>query len=419
MIDLILDAIKEAGIEKYRITDTETAAMEAFFVKKRLDLKRRKDNRRISITVYKPFKNEKGDMLGSADIFVFPGIERDELVKKLKDAYFAAGFVANPAYDFGKAQKGQVTKEVPELEKGLEEMSEALFEADKDESAFINSAEVFVSTSKKHIIISNGTDVTYNNFRVKGEFVAQCKEPQDVETYMDFAYDALDTEALKKLAAETLETTKARAKAKEAPKAGKYRVIISGRYVKDIFNFYAALSSDAFIYAKYSKFKVGDAVQGEDIKGDKFNMTLKALAPYSDEGIPMKDLKLLENGVLKALHGPKRFASYLGIEATGIYDAFAVEPGSVSFEDMKKEPYLNIVNFSDFQMNEMNGSFGGEIRLAFLYDGEKVTPVTGGSINGNFIELQKEARISKEIQKQLDYEGPYAICFDGINVAGR
>ena len=86
---------------------------------------------------------------------------------------------------------------------------------------------------------------------------------------------------------------------------------------------------------------------------------------------------------------------------------------------MKKEPYLNIVNFSDFQLNEMNGSFGGEIRLAFLFDGEKVTPVTGGSINGNFIELQKNARISKETQKQLDYEGPYAICFENINVAGK
>ncbi|MBP5185115.1 MAG: hypothetical protein J6113_08410, partial [Lachnospiraceae bacterium] len=399
--------------------DTFTESAEAFFVKKRLDLKRRKENRRIAITVFSNFSNEKGEMKGFADIFVFPGIDKEELVKKLRDAKYAAGFVANPTYDLGKAEKGSVLKNLPDIEEGLMTMSKALFSADTGESAFVNSAEVFATKKRTNIIMSNGTDVTYNSFRISGEFVAQCKEPQDVETYMDFAYDGLDTESLKKLVAETLETTLARAKATEAPKAGKYRVMISGRYVKDIFGFYEALSSDAFIYAKYSKFKVGDAVQGSDVTGDKFNMSLKALEPFSSEGIRMKDLKLLKDGVLLATHGPKRFAHYLGVEATGNYSAFTVEPGTVSIEEMKKEPYLNIVNFSDFQLNEMNGSFGGEIRLAFLFDGEKVTPVTGGSINGNFIELQKNARISKETQKQLDYEGPYAICFESINVAGK
>ena len=86
---------------------------------------------------------------------------------------------------------------------------------------------------------------------------------------------------------------------------------------------------------------------------------------------------------------------------------------------MKKEPYLQVVNFSDFQMDDFTGHFGGEIRLAFLFDGEKVTPVTGGSINGSIIDSQSSMLLSKEMQVEDGYEGPLAVCFDNIPVAGE
>ena len=109
---------------------------------------------------------------------------------------------------------------------------------------------------------------------------------------------------------------------------------------------------------------------------------------------------------------------YIGIEPTGFYGSMLVQPGEVSIEEMKKEPYLWVVNFSDFQMDDFTGHFGGEIRLAFLYDGEKVTCVTGGSINGNLLECQTKLKLSKEMQKEAEFEGPYAICFEDIPVAG-
>ena len=85
---------------------------------------------------------------------------------------------------------------------------------------------------------------------------------------------------------------------------------------------------------------------------------------------------------------------------------------------MRSEPYLEVVNFSDFQMSAETGNFGGEIRLAFLYDGEKVTPITGGSINGNILEAQKHLVFSKEMQTEKDFEGPKAVCVGKVNVAG-
>ena len=56
--------------------------------------------------------------------------------------------------------------------------------------------------------------------------------------------------------------------------------------------------------------------------------------------------------------------------------------------------------------------------MAFLYDGEKVTPVTGGSISGNIFEAQKSLRFSKELQVEKNFEGPKAVCMDKVSVAG-
>ena len=113
-----------------------------------------------------------------------------------------------------------------------------------------------------------------------------------------------------------------------------------------------------------------------------------------------------------------RFSRYLGVEPTGFFGSANVAPGSMSVEDMKKDPYLWVVNFSDFQLDDFTGHFGGEIRLAFLYDGEKVTPVTGGSINGSIIDSQTNMHFSKEIQRSANFTGPYAMCFEDVPVAG-
>ena len=159
--------------------------------------------------------------------------------------------------------------------------------------------------------------------------------------------------------------------------------------------------------------------QGEKVQGEKLNITLHASNPYSSEGIPMKDLTLLKEGELKAIHGNARFAYYLGVEPTGIYSAVKLDNGTKAFEEMKKEPYLYVVSFSDFSMDSLSGYFGGEIRLAYLSDGEKVTPVTGGSVSGNLLELQKDMAFSTERYKDKDYDGPFAVEFHGVAVAGK
>ena len=82
------------------------------------------------------------------------------------------------------------------LEDVMKKYVEALYAADCDDKAFINTAEFFVKKLTKHIINSNGVDLSYIKYSVEGEFVAQCKEPQDVETYQSFKFEGLDTDEL-------------------------------------------------------------------------------------------------------------------------------------------------------------------------------------------------------------------------------
>ena len=196
-------------------------------------------------------------------------------------------------------------------------------------------------------------------------------------------------------------------------------VPVVGKNVRTLIDFYMDRSSSGMVYPGYSNYQAGMDVQGEKVQGEKLNITLHASNPYSSEGIPMKDLTLLKEGELKAIHGNARFAYYLGVEPTGIYSAVKLDNGTKTLEEMKKEPYLYVVSFSDFSMDSLSGYFGGEIRLAYLFDGEKVTPVTGGSVSGNLLELQKDMAFSTERYKDKDYDGPFAVEFHGVAVAGK
>ena len=423
MTEQILSALKKCGIEDYQITITKVESAELFFIKKELDMQRSKNVRKADVSIFRVFEEGENRFRGVASVKVQENQTQQELEKCFSDAFYAAGFVKNKYYDLYAGKKWGMT-EVESLlsDKTLSEIAggfaQALFAEDVNEEVFLNSAEVFAYRYTTHILSSQGVDVEYRKTYVKGEFVVQCIDGQDVETYQDFMYNDWNVDALREKVRSTMELTKARAKAKTAPTAGEYRLILSGGYVDELFSYYVSRASSSTIYPKYSSFSVGCDVQGEEVLKDRVNLTLTTTVPFSNEGIPMKELEMVKNGKLQVIHGGNRFAQYLGIEPTGFFDGCRVGAGEVSLAEMKSQPYLEVVNFSDFQMDSFTGHFGGEIRLTFLYDGEKVVPVTGGSVNGNIFEAQKNFVFSKELQVEKNFEGPKAVAMDKVSVAG-
>lgn len=423
MLDNILAALQRNHIEHYLINEVTKESVELFFIRKKLDIRREKKVHNYSVTVYRDFEKNEKAMRGSSAVGVYNGMTEEELNQAIQDAYFAASFVCNPYYELPQGGKEAFIASSSALSKQtLAEsamiMTEALFAEDTNTDVYLNSAELFLEKSVIHIINSRGIDVSYDEYIASGEFVAQCPTPADVETYQNFHYTEVDTAALREKVKAVLETTKARAVAKEAPKSGEYKVIISGPFVGTIFDYYVDRSSASLIYPGYSNYTAGCKVQGENVIGDHLSVELIASQPYSSEGIKLVNRPLITDGELNTIHGNGRFSYYLNIEPTGTYNHLKVCGGSKSFAQMKTGKYLHIVNFSDFQMDEFSGHFGGEIRLAFLCDGDTVTPVTGGSINGSILETQGNMTLSAELQKEKGYEGPLAIAFEKINVAG-
>ena len=121
----------------------------------------------------------------------------------------------------------------------------------------------------------------------------QAKEPEDVELYGDFAYTELNTDALTEKVKEALMFVRDRAHAQKILKSGTYDLLLTDENVMQTLWFFGERAAAHMIYPGYSTWKIGDDVQG-DTNGERVTITLRALAPYSTEGIPMRDRKLLE-----------------------------------------------------------------------------------------------------------------------------
>lgn len=424
MKERILSALRQCGIETWRINETIEETSELFFVRQQLDTRRTKDVRKYELTVFREAEGPDGQrLLGTTSVPLTASMDDAQLTDALQSAYYAAQFAANPCYELPDPVQAPLARKTGELsEAPLAEsagkMVKALFAADVHEDAFINSAELFVSRVSCHILSSNGTDVSYTDAKVSGEFVVQCREPEDVEIHNIYSYDALDAKALTGKVAEALDFVRDRARAQRVLKSGSYDVVLSGSAVREVLSYYVQRSGAQAVYMKYSTWQHGEAVQGEDIPGERLDLTLVATTPYSEEGIPMADLPLLRDGRLEAYHGPNRFCRYLGVKPTGTYQKLLCANGSQSFAELKKGPCLWAVTFSDFQMDAASGHFGGEIRLAYLIDGGTVTPVTGGSINGSILEAQKSLTFSTERYVTASYDGPYALWLKDVRIAG-
>ncbi len=418
--------MSRCGVSLWRINQREEETAELFFVKKQLDTRRIKDVRKYEVTVFRDVEAKDGGRpsRGFTSVMLIASMDDERLDEALKGAYYAAQFAANPYFDLPDPVQAPMVEKTGELAQAplaqsAGKMAKALFAPDVHQDAFVNSAEIFVVRSACRIVSSEGTDVSYTDARVNGEFVVQCREPEDVEMHNTFEYDELNGEALSAKVAEALTFVRDRARAQKILKSGKYDLVLSGNAVAEVLSYYADRSSAGMVYAKYSTWRQGEDVQGET-QGERLDLTLRAFHPYSPEGIPTGvDLPLLEGGKLLTWHGPNRFCRYLGIKPTGDYRRLVCANGTASFESLKKGPCLWAVTFSDFQMDEMSGHFGGEIRLAYLIEEDgKVTPVTGGSVNGSILEAQKDLAFSTDRYLTARYDGPYAMRLKGVSIAG-
>ena len=422
MFEKIKNALKENAIEVYTVKEITTESAELFFIRHDLDMRRMKNVTSYSVTVFRDFEANGKKMRGSSDAVIAPGSTGEEIRSDLAKAYDAAKNAGNPFFELYQGKTEEPLPDKSTLAKyDVAEIATlfagAAFQADVDEDAFLNSLEVFAERTTVRFLSSAGFSIGYQKSVVKGEFITQCKKGQDVEQYFEFEYDERTPEALTEKVHEALQVVKDRAKAKENPASGTYDVVLSGENLRELLWYYFAQTATAMVFPHYSGAEVGKSIQGENITGEALNLCAVPALPYSREGVPMKERQLLKDGVVEFLHGDTQFAYYMGIEPTGLYQGGRLENGTVAFDELKKG-CLYPVSFSDFRVDPISGEFGGEMRLAYYFDGDEVKILTGGSVNGRIPEIQAGMVFSLERYRDARYEGPFAVKIANVAVAG-
>lgn len=413
MTEKILNILKAKNIDKYVINDETRVSYEMFFIKKKVDLTRANNVNVVTLTVYRDYDEGDKKFTGSSSVFIYPQNTDEEIASIIDEAYNSAKYIKNKYFELPNGSKDKVMYE-GELSKhtladNAINMAKALYAADNREDAWINSAEFFAIKKNVNIITSNGADCSYEEYLVKGEYVTQSKKNgNDVELYNSFEFDSLECEELTAQCKEALEAVADRAVAEQSPEdLSGIPIVLCNKTLGSFLGFYAERAHAAYIYPGYSDYKVGMQVC-DKLESEKPNMNLLSKTPFSSDGVRKSEKEFIKDGELKCIHGTNRFLYYLGEEMTGGFDKIRMFNGNTSEEDFKKSPYVLVKYFSDFQMDAMDGHFGGEFRLAYYWDGEKMHIITGGTVSGNIL-TAKSMKYSVERYKDANYEGPKMI----------
>ena len=425
MENFILDLLKKSGADGWAVRDEVRTGWEFYFIRHRLDQNRVRDTEHITLTVYKAFEEEGKKFLGSASAELAPTATEAEAEKLIRSLLFEAGLIRNPAYALNPPCGEPAAMQQPDVKAIAGDFLRAMRSVEEDESADINSYEIFTDSVCRRLVTSTGIDVTDVYPASMAEVVVNARdEKREIELYRMYRSGSCDAAGLKANVAETLRFGRDKLRAEKTPALGRCDVVFSTDDALQLYGYYIDRMSAGMIYQGISDCEIGKAV-AEDKGGDK--LTIRAVrtlensshnGAFDAEGAPVRDMTLISGGVAEHFYGSQMFSQYIGLKDSFIPGNFVVEGGESTAAELRTGRYLEIVEFSDFQVSPMNGDIAGEIRLGYLHDGESVTVVEGGSVSGTMRELGGAMRFSKEQKQYNNYLIPAVTRLYGVSITG-
>jgi len=435
MLDTLLTTLKHIDEVEYLITQTKTSRVESYNIKQQSEMAREVEVTQLMLTLYVVFEEDGQKYRGSYSTEIHPDTSEEELCKIIEQGVFAAGFVKNAYYPLAMPTPAdRTTPQDIDIAKTLSDL-QATFHAQNKQADIAGPiaphlcySEFFITRDDKRVINSNGVDITYTTYTGFIETAIHApgsgKEIEICEAY-NFSLDPATNKAmLEARLAKLFSTAAQKAIAKPTPQVGDINILLSGECLETFFSYYRSLANARLVYQQLSTFKEGTYVQGSN-SCDRITLTLDPALPssslsrpYDDDGLPLTAHTIIQDGKLLKYSGDTRFASYLDIAPTGNIINMCVSGGTATDAQLKSEPYLELVSFSDFQVNPVTGDFGSEIRLGYYYDGTAIIPLTGGSISGNMANVHDTLRMSVSKAQYNNYHGPATISLRGATISG-
>ena len=425
MENFILELLKKSGADGWAVRDEIRTGWEFYFIRHRLDQNRVRDTEHITLTVYKAFEEEGKKFLGSASAELAPTATEAEAEKLIRSLLFEAGLIRNPAYALNPPCGEPAAMQEPDVKAIAGDFLRAMRSVEENESADINSYEIFTDSVCRRLVTSTGIDVTDVYPASMAEVVVNARdEKREIELYRMYRSGSCDAAGLKANVAETLRFGRDKLRAEKTPALGRCDVVFSTDDALQLYGYYIDRMSAGMIYQGISNCEIGKRV-AEDQGGDALSVrAVRTLdnsshnGAFDAEGAPVRDMTLISGGVAEQFYGSQMFSQYIGLKDSFIPGNFVVEGGESSAAELRTGRYLEIVEFSDFQVSPMNGDIAGEIRLGYLHDGESVTVVEGGSVSGTMRELGGAMRFSKEQKQYNNYLIPAVTRLYGVSITG-
>ena len=415
---------QNGDLSGWRVNETATISYELFFVHRKLETVRATDTVSTNVTVYVDHDGKKGD--SSFDISA--AMTESDIKQKIETAVRRAKLVYNEPYELPEG--GEENAELPSNMKDRDpkelgqQIADAVFAADTVPGGSINACEIFLYRDTVRVINSRGVNKTQQKHWVMIEAIPTFTEgTESVELYEDYRFTEFDSNRVTAEIARRMAEARDRFAAKKPAVPMEINVLLRPQEISELLELLADDLNYGTVYMHANLHKTGDDLQQDD-GGDKLTVTMKAQVPGSEQsasfdadGAAFIDTCVIRNGVAAANFGSSRFGQYLGVEnPTGNLPCIKAEAGTLMSADMKKAPYLECASLSGLQLDLYNDYIGGEIRLAYYFDGEKTVPVTGISMSGKLSAALASLRLSQSVVTEGAYEGPRYLMIQGMTV---
>ena len=420
----IVALLKEnPNVSDYKINLRHKESAEYFYVKGKLETVRHTDTWDKEVTVYV----DHGEYKGDSRFRVYPSTTKQQLADKITQAIEKAKLICNKMYTLPAEEQGQYS--VPsnfsgwDMGKLCEEIALCVFTAEKPAGAELNSVEIFVNRIEDSVLTSTGIEKKQTYYRAMVEAIPTFNgESQSVELYQQYNFNAFDACAVKKEITEKLFEVKARYEAETPATIPNCKVILNKLELSELFSNVVSDLHYATVYGKANLFNKGDAIQ-KNAKKDKLQITMAGNYPgsiagrmFDSDGMSLKDTVVVADGKAIEYYGSNRFGQYLGLKPTGELGCIVVAAGSGDARDFTEGPYLEVLSMSGLQVDFYSDYIGGEVRLAYYHDGNKVTPVTGISITGSASEVLNSLHLSRNVSVYDSYAGPEKAILTGMRI---
>ena len=420
----LVEKLRALGCEAWELAETEETRWEFYFIGHRLDQNRSVKLRSTEVKVYE--RSEDGAFLGSASDVISPTATDEEIDAALAKLRFQASLVKNPYYTLTDTPITLVPQTEPVDVAGIAEACIRAFAAVPETAVQkLNSYEIFVSGITRRTLNSNGVEYTCTYPNTMLDVVVNAKrDGHEVEIYRIYHSGTCDGERLTADLVRLMGFAEDRLGAGSTPHLGTGDVLLSTEDAVSVFEYFANQTMADYVARKISAAERGKPIV-EHPTGDAITLRAVPFLPNSSKNMPVdregnvvRERDLIRDGVVENFWGSRQFSQYLGLAASSLATNLVVEGGAQSEEELRSGDYLEVVEFSDFSVDDMSGDVAGEIRLGYWHHDGVTEVVTGGSISGSMVEAARDMRFSRETVQYNCWQIPRATLLKGLRITG-